>query len=289
MLLATALLLAPAPTPPDYLGTWKSPSGDVIHLEEDRCAWLEGESATFYRARYEVGRALLERWARPRIVDLRLEGEELFIGSGSTAIAFQRIDDLPRALGLPPLEIATDVELDTETIAALREDLEERGRADQNVRKPGGDMERMRRVDEENVEALLGLIAEVGWIDAARFGPAASDAAFLIVQHSGHLRLMKTALPLIENEMHAGHANKQSYALLYDRLQVSLGKRQRYGSQLGVLPDGRNALMPLEDPDQVDKWRAEMGMGPLAEYLAYFEDDGVPAPRLEEIDLFADE
>ncbi len=57
-----------------------------------------------------------------------------------------------------------------------------------------------------------------------------------------------------------------SYALLYDRLQISLGQKQRYGSQALPNPDGSQTIGRLEDRARVNEWRKEMGMEPLEAY-----------------------
>jgi hypothetical protein len=47
------------------------------------------------------------------------------------------------------------------------------------------------------------------------------------------------------------------------------GGKQIYGSQIGTYPKtGEYYLLPLSDPDNVDKRRSEVGLGPLQEYLS---------------------
>jgi len=47
------------------------------------------------------------------------------------------------------------------------------------------------------------------------------------------------------------------------------GRNQIYGSQVWKL-DGKWCIRPLEDPENVDKRREEVGLGPLKEYTEYF-------------------
>jgi hypothetical protein len=49
-----------------------------------------------------------------------------------------------------------------------------------------------------------------------------------------------------------------------------LGKRQIYGSQVSLGPQG-SYVLPLEDPDNVDKRRAAVGLPPIAEYLKHYQ------------------
>lgn len=87
-----------------------------------------------------------------------------------------------------------------------------------------------------------------------------------------------SALPQIEKDVRAGKLDGQPYALLYDRLQLRLGGMQRYGSQ--VHRGDRGPYVPgLEEPEEVDERREELGMVPLAEYLEILSEtffDGVP-------------
>lgn len=60
-------------------------------------------------------------------------------------------------------------------------------------------------------------------------------------------------------------------ALLEDRAALREGRKQTYGSQLSTDPEtGQNTLQPLEDPDNVDKRRASVGLEPIADYMRRF-------------------
>lgn len=206
-----------------------------------------------------------------------------------TVERYARLDERPEAFDLQPLPLGDpERPLADERRDSIRRELEERGERDQEVRKifaqPGvsptpEDSQRMAEVDRDNTAYLRRLLAEVGWIDAVRFGAEAARAAWLTVQHSGDLRLMATILPEIERLVRAGAEDGGRYALLYDRSQISLGRKQRYGSQIFFGPDGM-FLAPLEDPENVDARRAELGMSPLADYLEGFRErnDGREVP-----------
>ena len=73
--------------------------------------------------------------------------------------------------------------------------------------------------------------------------------------------------------MHARRLDGQPYALLYDRLQLMSGGRQRYGTQVVVRKDGSQVVSRLEAPDRVDERRRAIGLGPLADYLALFDGE----------------
>ena len=124
-----------------------------------------------------------------------------------------------------------------------------------------------RPVNTANQQELEILIAEKGWPKISEVGEAAAEAAFLVIQHSDNAR-QKKYLPLIRERCVSKEASWESYALMYDRIQISEGKPQRYGSQVRLnKKTWKYELYPLEDEQQVDQWRAEAGMESLSTYL----------------------
>jgi len=69
----------------------------------------------------------------------------------------------------------------------------------------------------------------------------------------------------------AGELQRSNLALSEDRIDMIQGRPQRYGSQLQMGKGGKLELYPLLDARQVDTWRAEMDLEPLAAYLKRFE------------------
>lgn len=195
----------------------------------------------------------------------------LTAASGAEPLAETREADADEP-DLSPLPLGDATKgISPQRIEEIKRDLARRVVEDQAVRTDKGRRTDMSKVDEENAAALRTLVQEIGWIDAERFGREAAAHAFLIVQHSGDLRLMQAALPLIEKEMKQGIGNPQEYAMLYDRLQLMLGKKQRYGSQVGVGPLGNAVVLPLEDRSKVEQFRKEIGLFSLAMYLEMIE------------------
>lgn len=67
-------------------------------------------------------------------------------------------------------------------------------------------------------------------------------------------------------------ASGSSFALLEDRVALGEGRRQIYGSQIGRHSDtGLYYVLPLDDPDKVDKRRGEVGLGLLADYVSRWD------------------
>jgi hypothetical protein len=68
-----------------------------------------------------------------------------------------------------------------------------------------------------------------------------------------------------------GNARASSPALLEDRVALDQGIKQIYGSQISRDEEtGECYVMPLDDPDNADKRREEVGPGPLNDYVSQY-------------------
>lgn len=128
---------------------------------------------------------------------------------------------------------------------------------------------RVSEIDEALLAELLAMLPEEGWFTRSRYGDAGSQTAFLIVQHS-NVEMWRRFVPVLEPLVATGEVNGGAFALMYDRLEMSEGRPQRYGSQMQC-ENGRFKPYRLEDPARVDEWRASMGLSPLADYQAIFD------------------
>ena len=125
--------------------------------------------------------------------------------------------------------------------------------------------------DERSTDTLRELIDRYGWVDANRFGGPVSQHVWLLAQHADdHPDLQARALEQMALHLDDGGVRKRDYAYLFDRVAVNHDRPQRYGTQplWTCQEDGSLPLAPLEDPEQVDVRRAEMGLGPVAADLA---------------------
>jgi hypothetical protein len=122
-------------------------------------------------------------------------------------------------------------------------------------------------INEDNQRQLELAIKTKGWPKISEVGAASASAAFLVIQHAS-LEKQQKYLPVIEGLCKTGEARWQDYALMYDRVQISNNKPQRYGSQVSYNAKTQQyELLPLEDATKVDEWRKDAGLQPLAKYL----------------------
>lgn len=129
------------------------------------------------------------------------------------------------------------------------------------------------RTDLRSAEAMRKLMTEYDWIDAHRFGGPTSNRAWLLIQHADRdpeLRLQ--ALDRMQGYLADDGVSRENYAFLWDRVAVNHNRLQRYGTQpIWQCENGELNLAPLEEPDQLDQRRIEMGLGPVEASLAAME------------------
>jgi hypothetical protein len=125
--------------------------------------------------------------------------------------------------------------------------------------------------DAANTKKVAAILDEYGWLGKDLIGEKANSALFLVIQHASPSTQIKY-LPLMRTAVKNGSAKANSLALLEDRIALYQGKRQIYGSQVGQDPNSETYyVLPLEDPDNVDARRKEVGLNTMAEYLSHWK------------------
>jgi hypothetical protein len=127
---------------------------------------------------------------------------------------------------------------------------------------------RILKADSIDLVKIKKILDEYGWVGKDVVGERGNLALFLVIQHA-NLATQEKYLPMLREAVKKGNAKASSLALMEDRVALREGKKQIYGSQLGLDPDTKQYYVsPLEDPDNVDKRRAEMGLLPMAQYVS---------------------
>lgn len=132
---------------------------------------------------------------------------------------------------------------------------------------------RIAEADRAHAEVVEDLLQRHGWFDIGRFGAVADQDGWILVQHASHdPELQARVLELLADRVAAGQSEPSRYAYLYDRVQALAGRPQRYGTQGRCTEDGAWEPLPLDQPERVDRWRAEVGLGTLDAYKAAIVD-----------------
>jgi len=154
--------------------------------------------------------------------------------------------------------INRDQDVRAEAVAAMRQgDEEQRKALDRQIAE----------MDAENRASLLDIFEKHGFPTPEMIGRDGVSSVFLLVQHADDdPDFQARALELAEPLMQRRGMSRQQYAMLTDRVLLARDQPQLYGSQYRV-EQGKVAVLPLADPDNVDARRARMAMGTLASYL----------------------
>ncbi|MFD2512897.1 DUF6624 domain-containing protein [Pontibacter locisalis] len=154
----------------------------------------------------------------------------------------------------------TDQQIRREFLAAR----EKHGMESVEVKALGHKME---QIDKENQEKVVAIIEQHGWPGKSMVGMQASTAAFLVIQHAPQ-EIMEKYLPLMRMAAAKGEASNNHLAMMEDRVRMNKGLPQLYGSQVQMNPETKQwELYKVEDESNLDKRRAEVGLGPIKEYL----------------------
>ncbi len=128
--------------------------------------------------------------------------------------------------------------------------------------------EEMSELHDSNAKALDEIIDSIGYPTIDRVGHEASEAAWLIIQHSiGRPEFMKKCAALLEKMVQNSRANPIQLAYLTDRIAVFEGRPQVYGTQFDWDEEGELGPHPIDDIVKVNQRRKSIGLNTLEEQI----------------------
>ena len=129
------------------------------------------------------------------------------------------------------------------------------------------------RKDSGNLIVVTTILDKYGWLGAKKVGEQGNSTLFLVIQHSNQ-KTQEKYLPMMRDAVKNGQALGSALALLEDRVALSQGKKQIYGSQIHRNEKtGKYFVAPIEDEPNVNKRRASVGLGPLEVYAKHWDID----------------
>lgn len=145
-----------------------------------------------------------------------------------------------------------------------------RSKAHQISEAPDVSWEEVEESRKNNVQKLKDIIQEIGWPTISKVGEEACFSAFMITQHADFdLDFQKQCLDMMEQVK--DDVFLFGLAALTDRIAVNSGQEQTYGTQLKRDENGEVVpLVPIKDPENVEKRRLEMGLMPFEIYKSRF-------------------
>jgi predicted esterase len=177
----------------------------------------------------------------------------------------RRIYGAKRTFTLPPVRI--NEKLRQELLTMMARDQAMMKDTKLNPLGPRRD-ERIKATYRDHTKRLHAMLNQNGWLGAHLVGQDGSYAFWLMVQHADQdPSFQREVLKIMEIAVSQGEASKVNFAYLTDRVRINAGQKQLYGTQLVWDSPDNPQPKPTEDPENLNKRRAMMGMGPIENYL----------------------
>jgi VWFA-related protein len=132
------------------------------------------------------------------------------------------------------------------------------------------DSKKLHKLYADHIGKLCQIIKTDGWPTTALVGEEGVLAAFYILKNGGTYELERDLLPVIIAVIKKDPIQKREFAGVFDRLRVSAGMKQLFGTQ-AVSMGGFLVLYPIDDQAKVDARRAEFGLEPMETYIRSLE------------------
>jgi len=118
-----------------------------------------------------------------------------------------------------------------------------------------------------NEQKIREMLDTDGWPDIELIGEAGNRTICNVIQHADN-EVRIQYLPMMKKAVKDGNLNPQLLVRAEDRIATERGDLQIYGGQMKYYPETKSFnVWPVYDPVNIDKRRAEIGLGPIAEFL----------------------
>jgi hypothetical protein len=125
--------------------------------------------------------------------------------------------------------------------------------------------------DSMDLEELKKIINKYGWLGYDEIGNDCNLILFNAIQKAD-LQTQITYFPIVKAAVKNKRARLVHEIYLQDRIYLNQGRRQIYGSQVLLDPETEKYfVLPLDEPENVDKRRAEVGLQPMADYISKWD------------------
>lgn len=132
------------------------------------------------------------------------------------------------------------------------------------------DADKLHKTYDDHIARLCQIIKTNGWPTTALVDRDGVSATYHILKNAGTFDLQRDLLPVIVAAIKKDPTQKREFAGLFDRLRVSAGMKQLFGTQ-AVSMGGFLVLYPVEDEEKLDERRAEYGLAPMDQYTNALE------------------
>jgi len=168
----------------------------------------------------------------------------------------------------PPPALNKKLQAELVTMAEKQRDLLQQVVSEDQTKK--SDSEKLHKLYETHAVKLCEILKTKGWPLTATVDRIGVAAAFFILKNAATFEIQRDLLPVISAAVKKDPAQKPEFAGLYDRLRVSAGMKQIFGTQ-AVSRGGFLILYPVADEKHLDERRAEFGLSTMDENIRSLE------------------
>lgn len=131
-----------------------------------------------------------------------------------------------------------------------------------------------KRIFEKNCKVCIEILDNYGYPNYDIVSEDTSNDYWLLIQHCDkNVKFQKKALKQLEKFSKIGKASLINMAYLRDRVNKNSNKPQIYGTQVFRNKDGNYEAYPIQNIENVDERRKNVGLEPLQEYLDAMNND----------------
>ena len=118
-----------------------------------------------------------------------------------------------------------------------------------------------------NIEKVLAILNNYGWPDTTVIGDQGNRTICNVLQHADQ-QTRESYLPMMREAVLDKKLEPRYLVRAEDRLATDRGELQIYGGQMKYYPETKSFnVWPIYDPVNIDKRRAEIGLGPISKHL----------------------
>lgn len=118
-------------------------------------------------------------------------------------------------------------------------------------------------IDAQNQKILFNIINQCGFPNSKNNNKESTFYAFIILLHSDNI-FKEKYFDNIKNAVKRGDLDIKHLAFFEDKMNISDGKTQKYGTQMLIDDNGNETLAPIDNLEKVNQRRKKIGLEPLS-------------------------
>ncbi|MBY0432624.1 MAG: hypothetical protein K2U26_00785 [Cyclobacteriaceae bacterium] len=123
------------------------------------------------------------------------------------------------------------------------------------------------RKNSTNIAVIARLLDENGWMGPDKIGKA-NVMTVIHLMRQADVATQEKYLPMLKSAGQQGMMRAEDVAVIEDRVAISKGQKQVYGTQIAKdMKTGEYSVAPIDNPNEVDQRRALVGLGPMRDYV----------------------